>query len=301
MTTYPDEPAALVSMRISSTPDEAAKNNNTNFYTAAAYFTAQLPDLNRASLAGYYQIAPSNFLGWGNGPTGSNNDSTATCVAYFYALSTSTDDVNKAVAPLKAAMAEVDPAQLITNMSVSSAPSFAQYHNGFAPLNTGLNLLLPSRLWDAAALKSPLQPSITRTVVEQSAGGLQGIFVAGPAVRQGDPDSSAANPAWRVAYAHVSTSANWPLGAGQDAVDRGRRLAQEVLQPALTSAAPGTGVYLNENTPYNPDWRQDFWGAHYPRLKAIKEKWDPEGVFWCMACVGSEAWSLDGSGKLCRA
>ena len=300
MTTQPDEPASIITVIFQSTTSEAATNNNTKFYEAAAFFCGQLLALNEAGIAGYWQVAPANFPGWGTGPQGGAHDPRAILSAYFYALSVSVDDVNKALAPVGDYLSRVGNGTLTYNISVTASPSFSAYHNTFVPLPGGSNLLLPSRLLDAAALKSPLLPSVLRTVVDQSAGGLQGLLVSGPGVRSVAPDSAAANPAWRRTVSDVSTSATYPLGGSPEQVAQGRAMVVDVLQPALSSLAPDTGVYLNENTPYNPDWQSDFWGPHYPRLKAFKDKTDPKGVFYCPVCVGSEEWTLDASGKLCR-
>ena len=43
----------------------------------------------------------------------------------------------------------------------------------------------------------------------------------------------------------------------------------------------------------NPTWKADFYGDNYAALLAIKRKWDPNGVFWCRVCVGSdEDWEV---------
>ena len=41
---------------------------------------------------------------------------------------------------------------------------------------------------------------------------------------------------------------------------------------------------------YETDWQQTFWGDNYARLLQIKRRVDPEDVFWCTPCVGSERW-----------
>jgi FAD/FMN-containing dehydrogenase len=66
----------------------------------------------------------------------------------------------------------------------------------------------------------------------------------------------------------------------------------------IRDATPGAGSYVNETDYFEPSWQQEFWGANYQRLLAIKEKYDPEGLFFCHHCVGSEGWSDDG---MCRA
>ena len=45
-------------------------------------------------------------------------------------------------------------------------------------------------------------------------------------------------------------------------------------------------------------WQKSFWGSNYPRLRQIKDKYDPDGLFFVHHGVGSEDWSADGFEKL---
>ena len=62
----------------------------------------------------------------------------------------------------------------------------------------------------------------------------------------------------------------------------------------LKQVAPGAGSYVSESNYFNTDWRRSYWGPHYPRLAAIKARYDPTGLFIMHHGVGSEAWSADG-------
>ena len=62
----------------------------------------------------------------------------------------------------------------------------------------------------------------------------------------------------------------------------------------LRVIAPNAGSYLSESNFFNANWRQEFWGGNYPRLAAVKAKYDPDGLLTVHHGVGSEAWSDDG-------
>lgn len=59
-------------------------------------------------------------------------------------------------------------------------------------------------------------------------------------------------------------------------------------------AVPDSGAYVNEADYFQQDWQKVFWGNHYAKLFAIKQKYDPTGLFYCHHCVGSERWTEDG-------
>jgi Berberine and berberine like len=54
------------------------------------------------------------------------------------------------------------------------------------------------------------------------------------------------------------------------------------------------GAYVSESDFFEPAWQQSFWGSSYPRLAAVKQHYDPSGLFFVRHGVGSEGWSADG-------
>jgi hypothetical protein len=66
----------------------------------------------------------------------------------------------------------------------------------------------------------------------------------------------------------------------------------------LRKAAPDAGSYVAESSFFEPDWRKSYWGNNYPRLLAIKQRYDPDGLFFVRHGVGSEMWSDDGFTRL---
>ncbi len=86
------------------------------------------------------------------------------------------------------------------------------------------------------------------------------------------------------AYAHVPDLA----AAREDARAIGLAMAE------LRRLAPDTGAYVSESSFFESDWQHAYWGTNYPRLMAVKSRYDPEGLFFVRHGVGSEDWSADG-------
>ena len=88
-------------------------------------------------------------------------------------------------------------------------------------------------------------------------------------------------------------------GPGPD-LTRARRDAAAVgrAMDALLKVAPQAGSYVSESDYFERDWQASFWGANYPRLAAVKRRYDPEGLFFVHHGVGSEEWSTDGFTRL---
>jgi len=62
----------------------------------------------------------------------------------------------------------------------------------------------------------------------------------------------------------------------------------------LAKVAPDSGAYLSESSYFQKDWPIAYWGSNYGRLRVVKQKYDPEGLFFIHNGVGSDEWSADG-------
>jgi len=58
--------------------------------------------------------------------------------------------------------------------------------------------------------------------------------------------------------------------------------------------------YIAEGDFFQVDWPRAFWGSNYPRLLAVKRRYDPEGLFSVHHGVGSERSVADGSARAPR-
>jgi FAD/FMN-containing dehydrogenase len=116
---------------------------------------------------------------------------------------------------------------------------------------------------------------------------------------------TAMNPAVLDAFSLVISGAEGPPAypgiAGHEpdvAAARAHAQAIEGAMNELRKLAPSPGAYVAESNFFEEAWRESFWGPNYPRLLAIKDKYDPDGLFFGHHGVGSEHWSADGFTRL---
>ncbi|QMW39125.1 hypothetical protein G4B11_002405 [Aspergillus flavus] len=72
---------------------------------------------------------------------------------------------------------------------------------------------------------------------------------------------------------------------------------------------PQSGAYMSEADLIEPNLQEAFYGANYPALYALKQKYDPTGLFFALTAVGAEDWevrttdplpySWNNNGRLC--
>ncbi len=91
---------------------------------------------------------------------------------------------------------------------------------------------------------------------------------------------------------------NFPLSVLKTAPDSAAAKAIDRCVQQLRSVAGPSGSYVNETNYFEKEWQRTFWGDNYSRLAQIKQKYDPEGLFFVHNGVGSEEWSADGFMKL---
>ena len=108
-------------------------------------------------------------------------------------------------------------------------------------------------------------------------------------------------PAWRQTLTHMIVKGTWnytlPFSDNVQTQDS----MTKVQLPQLETLTPGSGSYMNEGNFEQPNWQQVFYGANYDRLGQIKHRYDPDGLFYVTKGVGSEDWTVESDGRLCRA
>lgn len=191
---------------------------------------------------------------------------------------------------------------------ISSGIDFEKSQAGAAP--QALSLLADTSVNPAVAVSA----------------GLLLIMYNLPSLPTVPPSSRLLRRLWPRMKAYVVLQQNDPLGATCDAGAAGDEAAAAAclaewrdvrlppMQAQLAAAkaamvaafpnvdaegAPLSGFYLHEGDYHAEDWRQGQWGdAVYARLRAVKAAYDPQGLFTCHHCVGSEDWSEDGNCRL---
>lgn len=108
-------------------------------------------------------------------------------------------------------------------------------------------------------------------------------------------------PGWRKAITTLVVAANWDYRQSIQTNADNETLIRNTYNPLLMSVTgQAAGVYMNEGDFQQPDYQSQFFGVNYPLLLAIKQKYDPNQLFYGTAMVGSEAWSVASDGRLCR-
>ena len=200
------------------------------------------------------------------------------------------------------------------DFSSSESPTYYQHYNATnGPLPYGLypaTMLFNSRLIprviseDAARAKKLTDVMQTAVDEDVAAGWRFGCHALN--VKDIDHPDNAVVPWWRDAIAICINIGLWDWTIPRSEMLARKSYMADVVTPAMEAATPDSGAYLNEADPYvyppgSLKWQNTFYGTHYPRLRQIKDRWDPQSVFYANTAVGSEDWSEDASGRLCKA
>ena len=108
-------------------------------------------------------------------------------------------------------------------------------------------------------------------------------------------------------HRNEASGVEWPLYAPAEQQMAIRHNFTHGRMQRWRDISPGSGAYLSESDRMEPNFQWSFYGSYYPKLLALKQKFDAKNVFWAATAVGSEFWrveSVDGlpneNGPLCR-
>ena len=112
---------------------------------------------------------------------------------------------------------------------------------------------------------------------------------------------TATNPALLTAFAiAIIAGAGTPAYPGipghEPDLRAARKDADDIYKAmdVMRKVVPDAGSYVSESNFFNRAWQRSFWGPNYSRLRAVKAKYDPTGLFVVHHGVGSEDWSAAG-------
>lgn len=216
----------------------------------------------------------------------------------------SKQEVTSLVQPL---IDTLDGLNITYNVNTTSFTQYRDfYDNYFGPLPYGI---FPSVQVQGGHLipRSIVQTNntgLTQTLREIAAGGTfhllgSGLNVA-HSVAGNKPLSNSVLPNWRDTIIHLVVRAEWDFTLPQAQNEANETEITERLVPMLETLSPGSGAYMNEGDPNQPNWQTVYYGSNYEALRAIKKKYDPNDLFYATAAVGSEAWTVAPNGGLCR-
>ena len=209
-------------------------------------------------------------------------------------------EVKELVAPF---LSKLDSLGIKYDVKIQQSNGYLEHHSRlFYPIAVGIaqygGWLVPQKSIDTqnTALTSAL-----REIVEDGSIYI-GISLNVSHTVVGSTDGhNAVHPAWREAGISAVLSSVWDERATWEERLALQKKMTDRWIPTLREAVGGDGVYMNEGDFRQTDWKSAFYGGNYERLLRIKEKWDPEHVFYALMAVGSDYWEVRGDGSLCRA
>ncbi|KAL4899838.1 hypothetical protein BDW74DRAFT_171240 [Aspergillus multicolor] len=249
--------------------------------------------------ASYPALSDAGFSGYGswslNNPLTTYGNSTSGYQHAFAVLDKTLARAKSDFQPL------LDKLQSYDSINISlqwfEFPSYAAYYRTMSGVHqeTGVpESALASRMFDKASLTSDLQH--LRDMIDTLAGSppertTNQILLVGGGKVLDDPGYSGTNPAWRKTYLVHIVARGWLEQLGPVFAEAVKVDITYNKYNAMRALTPSMGGYLNEADRNNPWWREDLYGAeNYERLLRVKNKYDPEGIFYCPQCVGSSTW-----------
>src|SRR3569833_786104 len=288
ITAFPEATAVSVAVSIIASADTPS------FLDAVTALYQTAPSLVDTGLSGY--------AWWSrHGPSGPNLACT------LIAFNRTVADVKRLAAPLAANLSRYNTAGILA-ISITYPPAYASYSAYFArnadsSTTSSRGGAMTSRLvgkkhlLDTARLRTALV-AIAGQPAEQTS--IMAGFIGRDAEQQTPDAHTGINPAWRQAYLHTYVQRQWAPTASWAEVEAVHADITGVKGAALTRLASDLGAYINEADWCDPEYLGNFYGGMLEAHREAKARYDPDGLFYCPICVGSESWMVDGEGRICR-
>lgn len=187
---------------------------------------------------------------------------------------------------------------------LNPVPTYAEYDD----FHTAWDATFPLEFWgfNSVRMAARLVPTTNwsndtivdstfeaaRSIVEDGAE-FYGFHISGG---NADYPDNAVLPAWREASAHVNVCTFWNASLWATAEGRADikanysdKLTYDYME-RLRAVTPGSGAYMSEGDYIEPNFQTSFFGVNYDKLLSIKDKYDPDDVFYAYNGVGSHRW-----------
>lgn len=201
---------------------------------------------------------------------------------------------------------ELNSLNITHTVSYTQSANYVDHFNTyFGPLPFGSNTAGTTQGGDRLIPRASIENNLTavmgviRNITENGCeyAGIA-LNVSSPAITSGL--SNSVLPAWRSALIHAILGTAWNFTAPwSEMIALQDKMTYEFI-PQLEAVTPGSGAYVNEADFRDPNWKDNFFGDNYGKLLAIKNRWDPEHLFYATKAVGSEAWTVAEDGRMCR-
>ncbi|KAI9643577.1 hypothetical protein NHQ30_008198 [Ciborinia camelliae] len=250
------------------------------YWDVVQTFLVNMPAVLKAGATLYWQVLPGNMF----------------YMPQSYLPNGTAEDLQKLLQPTLEALDS-------SNIPYAfSSVDFPEFQDAFYTLNPDMNItelnlggsLIPRSLVASNSSARSLVSGIKSVI--SNGGILAGVSMD---VSQPPTHPNAAHPEWRSSLflAFLGTMYN---KSNMTANILGQETVTNLLDPALEKLTSNPAAYLNEADFNQPNWQQVFYGTNYAKLLSIKNKYDPNGMFWGPTVVGSEAWAAIADGRLCK-
>jgi hypothetical protein len=271
---------------------------NADLLNAVAVLLQHFPSLNEKGYAGYgfwFRNFPGPFIGEAHS-------------GYTHGIWTIGKGQAEAEKVIAKALKELEKFKdkLFIHSTFAEYPDYWSFYHAESGLYdpTGDTSILTSRLIDSKAVSDYKKVRETVEIIsgkpEEFASNVVLLVGGGQVFKDAGDKTSGLHPAWRTSPFALITGQGIPKVASREIREYVANEITHVKGAALKKLAPNTGGYMNEGDRNDPDYIQTFYGSNYKSHLAAKKKYDPEFVFYCPSCVGSEEFIERPDGPLCR-
>ncbi|KAK1590714.1 LOW QUALITY PROTEIN: isoamyl alcohol oxidase [Colletotrichum navitas] len=293
--TYPTKNTNVITVTVGAASVNA--DSSARFLDAMTDIYSSFPYLSQVGFGGYgsWALNASTALGSGNFTTFYTQS--------FVNLGKDPSETTQLFAPFAAKIKPLSDAGFAVSITQEAFPDFGSYYtkNSGELGSAGGVSTLSSRLLGKSALETPWAE--LRQVMETVAGA-DGKAVYHTLVHHGlevspvmRDETTAVQPGWYDSI--ILDISERPIFAEATEVELFADMRQNIA-PVYQKLSPNTGTYMNEADWGDIDYRENFYATNWGPLSNIKTKYDPDGVFYCQTCVGSDEWKVDAKGALCR-